>query len=140
MFVHLFSLCDMKVQHLNICTKIINKTINKHPYRLDNPSKLHYTFLFDGLKLINYGVNYTNKRFPFNSRNGNIHSEVNCLTNTNLNNLTFSQLTLINFRVNNAGNFRNSKPCDRCQSFIDRLGLSNKVWHTIDNGIAKWKF
>ena len=129
----------MKTQHMKICVQYINKTLHKHPYRLDNPSKLHYTFLFDGLKLVNYGVNYTNKRFPFNVRNGNIHSEVNCLTNINLNNLTFSQLILINFRVNNAGSFRNSKPCDKCQSFIARLGLSNKVWHTVDDGIIKWQ-
>lgn len=136
----------MKNQHLKICSRIIEKTIIKHPYINDNPNKLHYTFLFEGVKLINYGVNYTIKKISpqrmtkYRIQNVNVHSETNCLYQINLNNLTFSQIIIINFRVNKSGDYLQSAPCERCQSFISKIGLSSKLWHTTQqNEIVKWK-
>lgn len=136
----------MKNQHLKICSNIIEKTRHKHPYVLDNPNKIHYSFLFEGIKLVSYGVNYTIKNIHptrmtrYKIQNVNVHSEANCLTGVNLNNLTFSQIILVNFRVNKAGNYLQSMPCERCQSFISKVGLISKLWHTTSSGeIIKWK-
>lgn len=42
-------------------------------------------------------------------------------------------LTVFVCRVNNQGEFRNSKPCCKCQKFMKKWGIS-KVYYTQDDG------
>ena len=65
---------------------------------------------------------------------GSLHAEVNSLRKCqHLKEASRVGLTVFVCRVNKMGEFRDSRPCERCQKFMKRWGIS-KVFYTKNGG------
>lgn len=73
------------------------------------------------------------KRFPY------IHAEIDAISKLWGRHHIDSSLKTVVIRINKDYDIRNSKPCDRCNSVLNQLGLTKKLWHSTDKQIVKWK-
>lgn len=98
----------------------------------------HTTFAFRGNKLLSIGINNYNKHHPshkfgkYKPTKGSgiyvpgIHSEVSALIKLGLEDC--SDITFVNFRINNNGTLANSKPCLNCKRVLEQVGYK-KIWY-----------
>ena len=106
----------------------------------------HFCFGFHKNKLIAIGQNDPEKthtrayklrrRFNQNADYPFIHAEIDMLSKLWGKVYIDSRLKVVVIRLNKQGELRNSKPCKRCASIINALGI-NKVWWSTDYGFEK---
>lgn len=79
----------------------------------------HFSFLIDKNKIVCFGINLQYKTHPLAKKYGHrfssIHSEVHCLSRYKGDT---GGLVLLNIRLDNWGNLKDSKPCEYCEKFL----------------------
>lgn len=113
---------------------------------LDKPNSafLHFTFIVKGSKILSIGWNNT-WASPLRIRNryiiyplGGIHSEAASIKKLfDLDDCR--KATLVNIRLNNQRQLRNSKPCEVCTNLIYTLGFK-KIFFSTESGFEKLEF
>jgi len=97
--------------------------------------KKHISLVIYKKKLIAVGQNVFKTHpdtFRLGYRCAEMHSELDAWRKVPKN-LRGEKLTLLNFRFNRFGNFRNSKPCPICEKWCAEA--FHKIYYTDDNGI-----
>lgn len=102
----------------------------------------HVSILFDKTKVLAIAENQQ-KTHPRNLRNvrnfdvslKNQCSELNLFISAKnkLNKVNWQKLTVVNVRIDQQGNVKNSHPCNACQNLIKYLNARN-IYYTNDNG------
>lgn len=135
---------------------LINKVINRSltlAYSLFRPSteqsNYHFTFGFEGGKLIGIGqnnpiepngkamrlakyfCNFHFQEFPF------LHSETDLIGKLWGKKYINRKITFVNIRLNKAGKLRKSKPCPNCNSILNALDIVNIYWSNNNFGFSK---
>jgi deoxycytidylate deaminase len=97
----------------------------------------HYTFLLRRNAVMSIGWNRPFKTHPLAARFGykfnSIHSELNAITKYDGRITDLSRFTLVNVRLDKAGDVRMSRPCETCQLMLAAFGVS-EVWYTTNDG------
>jgi hypothetical protein len=104
---------------------------------------MHYSYAIVGNAIWATGVNKSTtppKHFGYNNRvpDPKVHSELDAYMK--LRKMTSIQNTeweLVNVRVNRSGEFKMSKPCEVCQSWLKTLGCV-RVTYTTEKGWETW--
>lgn len=81
--------------------------------------------LFIGKRLVSIGWNQNKTHPKTNSIFRWQHAELNCLVGTSK--IDLYKATMFVVRINNKGQYKVSKPCKECMSFIMASGIK-KVW------------
>lgn len=103
----------------------------------------HFAFAYKRNKLLAMGQNNPEKthtkalmlakRFNTKLEYPHFHAETDLISRLWGKYYIDSSLRMVIIRLNKRGELRCSKPCKRCQSIIESLGI-NKIWWSIDNG------
>ena len=89
----------------------------------------HGSVLIHRGKIVGRGYNtYFNTN---SSEKNSVHAEVSAILDglKKVNHEDLKRCELVIIRVNTQGNVVNSKPCDKCTKFINKLGIK-KVYHS----------
>lgn len=98
-----------------------------------NSNFKHFTFICKGRRILSIGWNDIAKKSKLISyKLGGIHSEADAIGNLHDYNLC-RHATIVNVRLNNQRELRNSKPCDVCLSLIQKMGFK-KIWYSTNTG------
>lgn len=118
--------------------KGINKAIEiSHALKgknLSNGRCFHTTFVFKKSRIVSIGVNNYFKshpkilEYPYLNKNGEryntgIHSELSAILKLKMND--FSNLELLNLRLDKHDNLCYSKPCFGCSALLNQLNFKN---------------
>ena len=97
--------------------------------------KKHISLIIYKRKIIAVGQNVFKTHpdtFRLGYRGSDMHSELDAYRKMPKS-LRGEKLTLLNFRFNRFGDFRNSKPCPVCAKWCDEV--FHKIYYTDDTGI-----
>lgn len=119
----------MTKRQIERCIKIYDK--NKSSYQ----KLTMMAFLFEGRKLISYGINsektdpiqymYRKEIIPGNTYIDKRHAEIDCLKKfINDKNFNGNCMTLFILSKRKDGTFRDSRPCKICQQLINQLNIN----------------
>lgn len=95
------------------------------------------TVIFDGKKILSVGHNYKLKSVKsytksFIKWHGSIHAEVDAILKARR---PLKGLSILVVRINNYGQFRNSRPCQECSKYIEYVGIK-KIFFSI----SEWPY
>lgn len=108
---------DMKKSHLDFFSEALNLT-----KKSGHPKFQHGSIVVHRNSIVGRGANF-----------GFTHAEVSSIQNCNHRHITSrDRLVVFVCRVNSRGVFMNSRPCDRCQTYMRRKGI-HKVYFTLDD-------
>jgi deoxycytidylate deaminase len=111
---------------------------NRNKYKTSR--KYHFAFIFRRKKIISVGINsphsydsmtkYFGYRYkiPKYQEYCHAHAEIDAISQCWGRTILDSSYTLIVMRINSIGRLCDSKPCDRCQPVLDRIGLKDVWW------------
>lgn len=116
------------------CFQIAEKELFKHEQNYK-----HWTFVFSGGKLIEWGRNsYGTPHIRYISQNedAQIHSEV--MAYKRARGLLFGKpFEILNIRLSNRGLLRNSRPCMVCLGWLASVKCTGGIY-TIDDGLKEF--
>lgn len=111
--------------------------ISQKLFHIPDGKNKHFSFILNKNKIVSFGCNDGYKTHPkakkLNYRFCAIHSELSAVLKYRGKNKNFSNLTLVNIRINYERKLDMAKPCPRCQELIESLGFA-KVFYTDYNG------
>ena len=99
--------------------------------------KKHISLVIYKRKIIAVGQNVFKTHpdaFRLGYRVADMHSELDAYRKVPKN-LRGEKLTLLNFRFNRFGTFRNSKPCPICEKWCSEV--FHKIYYTTDAGVSR---
>lgn len=107
----------------------------------------HFAFLLQRNKILSIGFNNydkshpTSKNFsPENHESDRVHAELDCLMKVRWNeNISLNKCTLVVIRLMRRGGVGMSKPCPKCQRFIDSMDVGQVVYSDADGKLVKEK-
>lgn len=108
---------------LQKCVDLAIKLHPKHPVK-GVSKKTHYSFIVHKNKIL--GIGYNKPTLPITGYPdfSMLHAEYDVLTKAKIN----SSIKIVNIRINQDGDLRNSKPCPCCQAVMKAAGV-RKVWY-----------
>lgn len=126
---------------MNIDNVIINYLPVAKPLSMAmERQKKHISLIIYKRKIIAVGQNVFKTHpdtFRLGYRGSDMHSELDAYRKISKS-LRGEKLTLLNFRFNRFGNFRNSKPCSVCDKWCKEIFHS--IYYTNDDGIQSYKY
>jgi tRNA(Arg) A34 adenosine deaminase TadA len=114
----------------------------KHLYLPSVKKSKHFTFILYKGKLYTWGWNSRYQLDDFNKSRFTKHSEVHAIDRLNalLRNrreIIYKDFTLVNIRLNNKNEIRDSFPCNSCRNYVEHLGFKNIYYSSEDGTINK---
>lgn len=130
-------------QSINISQSLLPKA--KHS-RSSRNKFFHFAFAYKKSKLIAIGQNNPDKthtralkiaeRFNVNSKYPYLHAETDLISRMWGKYYIDDSITIVVLRLNKRGSLRNSKPCQRCATIMNALGIKNIYW-SLNDGFSK---
>ena len=108
---------------------------------LPKSSKLHFTYILYGKKVVAFGVNLSFKTHrlahKYGCRFSAIHSELSAILNFPYPPAKLADCVLVNIRLNKAGHAVMAKPCQRCQQMLQDFHLTQVYYSDKDGHLRK---
>lgn len=97
----------------------------------------HFSFIVRKNRVVSVGWNSFDNTHPIavrcNYRYGDVHSELSAVLRYRDGIDSLRRCILVNTRINRFGDFRISKPCDKCMLWIPLIGF-REIWYTNYHG------
>jgi len=124
----------MRSSLMNRCIKLSLEALPHHPF----PEK-HFSFICSRREIISWGMNGV-KTSPLSLKLGYpfplVHSEIASISKYPFHPETLSDKVILNIRLNNRGELRNSKQCSYCEPVLISFGFS-KVYYSTNEGVIQ---